>query len=327
MLIRLFRSQYLIQYVLLFLLTVLLWADALLFPEKLVTGSGFENFPMIRNFSLGYPLIAVAASILILYLQALMLNSVVGEHRLVERNQLITGAIYVLLMSSQPEMVQPNVMLLVNFLLILLLHIILKLYGANESFSALFDAGFLAGLASLLYFPAISFMLFIVLSLMVFQLFRWREWVIPVLGFLAPYLLIATWYFWLGQLEEKLRLLISRFDFQVPDYPDISTETLTIWGLIALMILLGLGKILKLTAEGAVDSRRKSRVVFYMLLVAILSAFFAGQTITTRACLEVIPVVIFLGAYVSRLRKLFLAELLLSMLVIAIVAIKVLNFS
>ncbi len=327
MIVHFFRSQYFVQYVLLFILTVLLWTDALLFPEKLVTGEGFMDFPSIKNFVLSYPLVSLIASIVLLYFQALMLNAVAGLHRLVERNQLIVAAIYVLIMSSQPEMIQPNVMLLVNFLLILMLYVNMKLFGTIESLRSLFDMGFLVGLSSLLYFPSIAFLPFIFISLLVYQLFRWREWIVPIIGFFTPYLFIMVWYFWNDQFGEKFSYFLLLFDFELPAYQNVTFENSVIWGLFAMLVFLGLGKILKLASDGSVESRKKSRVVIFMFLFAVASAFFSGQTLISHLYLEIIPVVVFLSAYVSRLRKLFIIELLFSLILVAIIAIKVLNFS
>lgn len=327
MIIRLFRSQYLVQYVLLLIFTALLWGDALFFPEKLVTGQGFEGFPGIQSFVLSFPHISVIVSILLLYFQAILLNSVLNVHRLGERNQLTAAAIYVLIMSNQPIMVQPNVMLLVNFLLILLLYMILKLYGDKEPLGDLFDVGLLVGLASLLYFPAITFIIFIVVSLVIFQLYRGREWLIPIIGFITPYIFVATWFFWLGQLSEKFQAFIARFSFQVPDYPAVPIESILIWGLFMFLVFVGMGSVLKLATGGSVDGRRKSRIIISMFLVSILSAFISGQSLISHVYLEIIPVVVFLATYISKLKKLFLIELVFTIIFIAIVAIKVLNFS
>jgi len=327
MIVRLFRSQYLVQYILLFILTVLLWTDALLFPEKLVTGEGFKSFPAIKNFVLSYPFITLIVSIVLLYLQALMLNTIAGLHRIVERNQLIVAAVYVLMMSSQTEMVQPNVMLLVNFLLILMLYVNLQLFGTTEALGSLFDMGFLVGMSSLLYFPTIAFLPFIFVSLLVYQLFRWREWIVPLIGFIAPYLIVVTWYFWFDQLGDKYQYFLSLFSFEIPVYQDVSTKNMVIWGLFAILVLIGLGRILKSASDGSVEGRKKNRVVIFMFLFAVGSAFFSGQTLTSHVYLEIIPVVVFISAYISRLRKYFIIELVFSLIIIAIIAIKALNFS
>jgi len=311
----------------LFLLTVLLWADALFFPEKLITGQGFEGFPLIQKFILACPHVSVIASIVLLYLQAVMLNAVVSKHRLVERNQLLTAAIYVIIVSNRPEMIQPTVMLAVNFLLILTLNVVLKLYDTTESLSALFDVGFLVGVASLLYFPTISFLLFIVAGLIVFRLYYWRAWTIPILGFLSPYLFVMTWYFWFGRFIEEYEIFISRFDFQMPVYSGVAPSQILIWGLLAILILLGFGKVIKLATEGTVDSRKKSRVLILMFLVAMVSSFFSGQSLTSHIYLELIPVVVYISSYISRLKKIFVVELIFTVLFIAILAFKILNFS
>ncbi|MCF8364498.1 MAG: DUF6427 family protein [Bacteroidales bacterium] len=327
MIIRLFRAQYLLQYVLLFLFTALLWADAILFPDLLVTGQGFEGFPLIKKFVLSYPLLSVFVSILLLYTQALMLNAAAGEHRLVERNQLVLAALYVLIMSSQPEMVQPNMMLPVNLLLILALYIILKLYGEKESLSTLFDVGFLTGLATLFFFPAVAFLPFIVVSLLVFQMVRWREWLIPIVGFVTPFIFVTVWYFWFDQLPEKFDYFLTLFAFQIPSYHDASANMILIWGLFAVLVFFGFIKILRSASEGSVERRKKNRVVIFMFLFALASSFFSGQKLISHIYLEIIPVVIFLSSYISGVRKLFLTELIVAIIFVAIIAIKVLNFS
>jgi hypothetical protein len=244
-----------------------------------------------------------------------------------ERNQLTGALIYIIMMSSQPAMIAPNIMLVINFLLILMLNGILRLNPKTETLGRLFDIGFLAGLATVLYFPAIVFLLFIIISLITLQMFRWREWLIPIIGFVAPWLFVATWYFWFDQLQEKFHILISRFTFALPDIPSIGIEEGLIWSLFALLALLGLTKIRRLNSEGSSGSRRKSRIIFIMFLMALLSGFVPGTSFQAHVYLEIIPVVIFLSAYISRLRRLFLVELVFTIIIITIVAIRILNLS
>lgn len=325
--VRLFRSQYLIQYILLFLLTVVLWSDALLFPGKLVTGEGFRHFPAIAAFVRNYPYLAIALSVIVLYLQALILNGIAENHRLVERNQLVTAAIYILMMSSQPQMAQPNIMLIVNFLLIVLLYKILNLYGKTEPLSDLFDTGLLAGLAAMLFYPALVFVPFVFLSLLTFRHYRWREWVVPVIGMITPWMFVAGYYFWFNELENKLSEFIAFFSFRVPDPGMVTTEVLAIWLLFLVLILTGLGKIFRYANESTLDIRRKSRVIFWLLLFGMSATFFSGFDLITQAYLEFIPIVIFLAMYVSRKKKLFMVELLFFVIFAAIVTIRILNLS
>lgn len=325
MIVRLFRSQYLIHYILLFIFTVVLWGDALLFPQKLVTGNGFQGFDTINRWVVSFPYISIAISIMVLFFQALMLNAIAENHRLVERNQLVTAATYILVMSSQPQMVQPNLMLIVNFLLILLLYKVLNLYGKTEPLSSLFDAGLLAGVAALLFLPSWTLIGFLLFGLLTFQLFRWREWLVPIIGLITPWIFVGGYYFWFNQLHVKIKEFISGFTFRVPEINAVSAELVVIWVIFLLLIVLGLGKILRYANESTVDLRRKSRVVFWMLLFGMGSTFFSDHDLITQAYLEFIPMVLFVSMYVSRIRKLFLTELLFFAIFVAIATIKILN--
>ncbi len=327
MVIRVFRSQYLIQYILLFLFTILLWSDALLFPEKLITGGGFENFDFITPIISAYPLVSIIISIFVLYFQAILLNLVVEAHRLVERNQLTTAAVYVLMMSSSPQMVQPNLMLLVNFLLILLLFTTLNLYGKNEPLSAVFDTGFLVGLASLLFLPAIYFIGFVLMSLIIFQLFKWREWLIPIIGLITPYIFLISYFFWFDQLLMKYQVFINSFTFRIPDITGISEWNIAIWILFSLLIITKLGKAFRIFADSTVDNRKKKNVVFYYLIFSILSIFFTARELIWYGFLLIIPLSIIISSLISKSKKLFVVELVFSMIIITVIIVKILNFS
>lgn len=325
MIIRLFRSQYHIQYILLFLLILFLWGDAFIFPEKLMTGNSFHEFPWVSKFISSFPYVALGVSILLLFLQAVLLNAIAEKHKLVERNQLLTAAIYVVFMSSQPQLVQPNLMLLVNLLLILLLYAVLNLHGRNESLSALFDAGMLVGLATMLFLPSFAFMAFILITLMIFRLYRWREWVVPFIGLAAPWLFYATYLFWYDALQERFDMIISSIAFRIPDILAVSTELVVVWILIFVLIITGFGKIIKYANETTVDIRRKSGVVFWMLLIGLGSAFFSNHNLITQASLEFIPVTIFIAGYLSRARKMFIQQVVMFLILAAIIIIKLQN--
>ncbi len=325
MIIRLFRSQYLIQYFLLFLLIIFLWSDALIYPEKLITGSGFQGFPLIAKFITGFPYIALGISILVLFLQAILLNAVAQRHKLVERNQLLSAAIYVVIISSQPQMVQPNMMLLVNLLLILLLYNVLNLYGRNEALSALFDSGMLVGLASLLFSPSLVFIVFILVSLMVYQQYKWREWVVPLIGFFTPWIFYIAYLFWVDGLQEWFAALGEKFNFRIPDLYAVANELIIVWVLILLLILTGLGKMIKYSTGTTVDIRRKSSVVFWMLLIGMASTFFSDYDLITQAYLEFVPITIFISVYLSRVKKTFFQEVIMFLILAAIIMIKLLN--
>lgn len=327
MIVRIFKARYLVQYVLLFALTLLFWVDALLFPEKLITGSGFANLPAIDRFISTFPLIAVIISILVLYFQAILLNFLVEEHRMVERNQLITAAVYITMMSCTPALVQPSMMLIVNLIIILLLFIIMHIYGKTQPFSLLFDTGFLVGLASLLFFPSLYFIGFVLISLAIFQFFKWREWLIPIIGLITPYLFLVVYFFWFDELAQKYEVFISNFTFHIPQLPDLPDGILVIILLFSLLIIPGLGKTFKIPQDSTVEIRKKNRVVHFMFIFALLTTFSSNQNLLWSVYLLIIPLVVFCALFLSRLKKLFFAELIFSMILIAIIAVKLLNFS
>ena len=158
MFIRIFRSKYFFNYLLFFIIAIALWFDVLINPEKIKPSQLNTGAAWLDAFFTGFPLITVILAIGLLIFQALVFNQIHDNHRLAERNQMLVAAFYILLMSSTPVLVRPTIMIIVNFLMIILMNTMLNILGKHEPYRQVFDAGFLVGIASLLYFPAVVFL-------------------------------------------------------------------------------------------------------------------------------------------------------------------------
>jgi len=215
-------------------------------------------------------------------------------------------------------------MLVVNLLMIVLLHVVLSLYGQQEPYSRLFDAGFLLGIASLLYFPAIFFLFFLLVALLIFQLFHWREWLIPIIGLAAPFVFVAVWFFWTDQLVMQYDFFISKFTPTLPETFPLSASYLAIWLLVLLLFFMGLPISIRLFNDNAADLRKKFRVVTFMLFFTLLSAFFAGADLKWHLHIAIIPLTVFFTAYFIRHKRSFWGEIVITLIFLAAVAARIL---
>jgi hypothetical protein len=325
MILYLFRGQYLIRYIFLFLLTLFLWGDALIFPEEILLNDSFGDLYFLADWAKSHPRSLIIVFIFILYLQALILNVIAEENRLVERNQLLVAAIYILMMSSAQPLAQPNILILTNFFLILQFNTLLRLYGKDEPYGALFDAGLLVGISSLLFYPSIVFLLLIFYALLAFQFFRWREWLIPIIGFSIAYFFAATWFFWFNNLTIKTEEWIQRFNPELPFFETITMAEWLIPTLFLLMFAMGTRKILQRANESTVDIRKKYRVIFFMVFVSLLMQFLPDLGIKLQGAVLLIPLAVILAAYTSTIKRTFYAELIFYLIILVIFSVKVIN--
>ena len=320
MFIRLFRAKYFYQYVFFFILALALWSDVLIYPNKIKiehfsTGAAWLDLVFTK-----FPIITIILSFKLLIFQALLFNQLHDNHRLAERNQMLVAAFYVILMSSSPILIKPNIMLIVNLLMIILMNIMFNILGENEPYRQVFDVSFLVGIASLLYFPAVFFIIFIWLCFVVYQIFTWREWVISILAFLIPYLFLGTYYFWTDQILDVVKEYITRFYLIKPVVVAANSYAYLIWGLLIFLVLMVFNRMIRGISESTVDMRKKNRVVLIFLFIVAASAVYSGENFRLHLMLAAIPVSAIFGTYFSPAKKYLLAEIITIFILLVIFA-------
>jgi len=320
MFIRFFRSKYFLQYLIFFVFAISLWIDVLISPVNIKPDqqtSGATWLDMAYSY---FPLATIILSLVLLISQALVFNQVHDNHRLAERNQLLVAAFYVMMMCSAPILVHPNIMILINFLMIIMMNTMFNILGRHEPYGQVFDASLLAGTAALLYFPAVFFILFIWLCFVVFQIFTWREWTISTLAFLLPYLFLGSYYYWTGDFLEAAKSYISKFTDIKPVVVAANTYSYIVWGLLALQIILVFNRMMHGISETTIDLRKKNRVVLLFLFVVAVSAVYSGENFRLHLTLAAIPVSAIFGTYFSHSKKLLIPEIITTLILIVIFA-------
>ena len=98
---------------------------------------------------------------------------------------------YMLITSLIPEWNVFSAPLLINALFVWAFHRMMLLYGTNKPGTAIFNIGFIMGVVTMLYQPAIVFVLLIFFALYIMRAFQIREWVVSLLGVTTPYYFLA----------------------------------------------------------------------------------------------------------------------------------------
>lgn len=129
---------------------------------------------------------AVIAFVL-LYAQALMINYLVNEYRMIGRQTFLPAMAYVLITSLLPEWNYLSSPLVANTFIILMLIYLFSLYNSANARAQLFNIGLMAGLNSYIFFPSSAFVICIVLGMIILKPFRFNEIVLFLLGCLTPY--------------------------------------------------------------------------------------------------------------------------------------------
>ena len=324
MLIRIFRKSYLLQYFFLLLLGILLWLGAFIKPisfepniNEFLNPGYFWTISLIGNSGL----LANVIAFIIIIAGALLFNYTLTKNDLVPKNTLIPSMVYLVLMSHSPNLLYFHPVLVSGLLIIIVLYYIFQVYTEEEAFPQIFNAGFMLGIASLFYFPSIYFILFLWITFILYRLFKWREWLIPVFGFLTPYILLFTYYFWFNKLDVVLSAYsdyfshLAIFDFTF-DYPVIN------YIIILFIILFMFWSLFLLSAEipeKIISIKKRYWTVFWLFIMALLTYLFCQSFYSSHQILILIPGAIFISYTFSIVRKLIWIEIIFGVMTFMII--------
>lgn len=133
------------------------------------------------------PVILSFLAFLLLFVQASLLNRITNSLHLLPKNNYLPGMSYLLCTSLLPEWNLFSAPLVVNFVLIWIWALCTELYNHRKPKTAIFNITVLLGLLPLIYSPAVVFILFFVLALLLTRTFKITEWLVGLLGFTTPY--------------------------------------------------------------------------------------------------------------------------------------------
>lgn len=156
----------------------------------------FLLFNLLKNFSSAYFNISLVLGAVLCFVQALLINGIINENKILPKKNYLAGAVYIILASFFKEslLLTPTSVAL-TFLIISIARLF-SLVRKEKSYGDVFDVGFLVAVATLFYFPSVLFILFAYIGLATVRPFNYRDWTIVLLGFLSPFLLMFTYYYW-----------------------------------------------------------------------------------------------------------------------------------
>lgn len=202
-------------------------------PRTILATQNDEDFyhgliQWFHSLGPGNALLCSLLAFLLLYVQAVMVNYLVNEYRLMPKQTYLPAMAYLLLTSLLPEWSYLSSPLVATTFVLWAFIKLFRLYNTANAQGSIFNIGLLIGISSYFYFPSASFLVCILLGLVVLKPFRLNEVVLFLVGGLTPYYFMGTILF----LNDKLSFAAF--------FPHISVQTpevrSTIW--LALSILL-----------------------------------------------------------------------------------------
>lgn len=188
--LQIIRNNNPLTVIILFIYALVINWQVLFHPQMAEVPSGDFMFHIIAGFTgvvlfnsaFGFTLLAV----LMIALQGIFLNAVANKHKLFYKPTYVVAFAYISLCSLYATFVSFRPPLLVNWVLIMVIDIVLQLAQSQKPRKLVFNAGFMIGLAGLLMFPALGYIVVFLFALSLLRNFNPGEWIVALLGFVTP---------------------------------------------------------------------------------------------------------------------------------------------
>jgi hypothetical protein len=174
----------------------------------------------------------------------------------------------------------------------------------------LFNAGFFLGLGSCIY----TDLLVLVPAFMFGSWFlardsHWREYLLPLMGFVVPWILIPSVYFLTGNVPQMIRVVLS--GLQAGNQPFFAEPNMVVFlSFLAFYIILGSYKMILVYDEKKI-SYRKYFIFFFIMFISIVLSFILVPAVTGEIfAVSALPVSFLLSSFFDSVRKPLVRELM-----------------
>ncbi len=261
------------------------------------------------------------AAVLLIFVQAIFINGFMWRYRIGNDITLLPGLFYALSVSVLPDFLTLSPILLGNTFIILSLYYIFSIYRQSQAAGLIFDVGLWIGVASLFYFTFWVFIIWGFMGLAILRGLRPKEFVMLLLGFIVPYVLMGVYLFWI----DKLPLLFGQhiwgnsafFQFHIPFNNSMTYLKLSVFGFLVFGALI----------SGGTSGRRDATtskfvsILFLMMLMAACTMFVQASVQIDHLLILAVPLGLLLSITVSRVKQSW-SETLHSLLLLIILVIQ-----
>ena len=244
------------------------------------------------------PVIQQWLAVILIFIQALLVNYITNRHKLSHESTLFSGALYVIYVTLFVTNSALTPALIANTFIILAVESLLQTYKATDDVAHVFNTAFFLSLAALIYPPYIFGFIFGYMSLAFLYTMRFRAILQYLIGYLVPPFLLFTVSLFAEGLkpfsELYLHYLVTLPKFNPLGLNDIIP--LAAFGITLIFVILSLSSI---TLKKTIQAQKKIEV-FYLLLVFLGLGFFSVNSESFELQIGLaIPVSVLVGIFIS----------------------------
>ncbi|HND89929.1 MAG TPA: hypothetical protein PK971_16470, partial [Saprospiraceae bacterium] len=278
-------------------------------PEQLSPAQGGMLYEVLFGWMARHALYSSLAAAVLVYLQALLINSLADQFRLLQERAWLPGMCYALTAAALPDFLLLSAPLVAATFLPLALRRLFQSYQQTHGAAYVLDAALWVSVAALFYPPAIYLLLAVAASILVMRSFNFREEWVLLIGALIPLMLAGLGFFWADRtgefIQSQFEGLMGLYRFQIE--PSVS-NILKVVALVLLMslVLLNSGRFYY---RKLIQTQKCITVLYWFMAIAGGSAILLRDLAVSHFLLLMPSAGIFLSLILSGMRNRMIAEI------------------
>jgi len=299
MIINVFKGSHPASYI---LASIGLVVAGLLWGDGGVIGADAQEMPLYHVFAVAISWLPGWTISLITFCiigaQAFMWNRIIADYEVLHKKSLLPLLMFVLYAVAIPDFFSINPALLVTSIILIISEKLFSLYKNPNPLRIVFETAFWSAVATLVWFPAITLFLFVLISWIILKNVTGRDLLVGTIGFLLPFYLTFVVLFW-NDHASPIGVLLPVLSSKNVFYPFL-IESKNVWGFIAVFgtfTCISAWRINKNFYKNATRVRLFQQTT-YLLIIFITAALFIGKGAMTYSFYPlVIPISLLLSYF------------------------------
>jgi Family of unknown function (DUF6427) len=246
---------------------------------------------------------------------AIYANAVLTSQRMFTRVNLLVALSMVLLSSLVPEANMLSAPLILLPVLVWIYQNLSALYHSQSPKSRLFNTGLSIGIGAVMYHPFILIVLVAFFALASMRTFKIQEWLVLLLGLLAPYYFVLAYEFLTGNWHPLRHLPTFVFGYRHISH---DTYSLLAYGMIIIWVTMGLYYWQENLRRMLIQGRKNWNIILFFAFLSVLMIFIKTGSETDAFALAVFPLSAFGASAFAYPKKQLVANLLFWIIVFMI---------
>lgn len=294
--ISLFRDKSIVAIFSLVVAALLTHLHIFFVPVHLVYGNntGVLGWVFQNYFSKLLPSVINIIYILLLLLQSIRINIILNNNKMFNKSGFTAALALIILSGLFTNAFAFSPSLLMNSIIVLSFSSLIKLYNHSEPKALLFNMGFLTSICFILHQPSIFLVACILFGLAILRPFRATEWLVLLIGIIAPVYLLISGLFLFDKMD-WLPKFIPQIKFGVVFVKE--TWHWITFGIIALLTLLGLLTWYPNSNRMVIQVRKCWGVLLLFAILSAVSVLFFSNNNFLPELLCMIPLAAFIANF------------------------------